>query len=375
MSTQAIRSTRLASAAKLAAALPWTAKPLIALAPMRPSSGPHLAVAVSRAGGIGFMNFNGKPEGLTEDFETAKRSLAESSDGDTKAFADFAAGDLLPIGVGFIVWCDDRAAATAAVEKYRPCAVWLFAPPHGQADLDEWTKGIRAVSPKTQVWIQVGTLQEATEAARSSQAPDVLVIQGMEAGGHGRAVDGIGLTTFLPEAADATLDTGIPLLAAGGIADARGVVSVLALGAAGAAMGTRFLASKEARVAKSYQQAVVDAKDGAKSTARTTIYNQLRGISWPERFSPRGVTNRTWDEYQQGASFDGLKAEFDKALGAGEAGWGPEGRLPTYAGAGVGLVNEVASAGKSWRRYGRIRLVYWKLWQAGLGSRRGLCRD
>ncbi|PKS11697.1 hypothetical protein jhhlp_001685 [Lomentospora prolificans] len=346
MSVQAVQASRLASVKKLAAAFPWTAKPLTALAPMRPSSGPHLAVAVSRAGGIGFMNFDGKPEGLNADFETAKKVFADSPELNSKALSDFAAGGLLPIGIGFIVWCDDRDAAISAVEKYRPCAVWLFAPRNGQKDLDGWIAGIRKVSPKTHVWIQVGTLREAVEAAKSSNAPDVLVIQGTEAGGHGRSVDGIGLTTLLPEVADATRETGIPLIAAGGIADARGVISALGLGAAGAAMGTRFLASTEARLSKGYQQAVVDAKDGAMSTARTTIYNQLRGIHWPEQFSPRGVTNRTWNDFQAGVPFDDLKKSFDEAAKAGDAGWGAEGRLTTYAGAGVGLVNNVASAGE-----------------------------
>ncbi|SPO06059.1 related to oxidoreductase 2-nitropropane dioxygenase family, putative [Cephalotrichum gorgonifer] len=326
---------------KLSQAYPWIASPLIVLAPMRGIAGPTLAVAVSQAGGLGFIAFTGKNSGL-EDLETASQLLRGAKEQDDNSLSGISIGGLLPVGLGFLLWADDLSDAVETVEKYRPCAVWLFAPRGGQEELDQWTLGIRAASPKTQVWIQFGTIGEATAAAGSTSPPDVVVIQGTEAGGHGRAHDGIGTITLLPEAADALRSSGIPIIAAGGIADGRGVVAALSLGASGVAMGTRFLAASEARVSKGYQREIVRVADGAKSTTRTTLYNRLRGtVGWPEEFSPRMVKNRSWGDSQAGVPFDELKRLYDEAGKTGDAGWGPEGRLATYAGAVVGLVHEV----------------------------------
>lgn len=324
------------SKASLADSFPWTTTPLIISAPMRVLAGPKLATAVSSAGGIGFIGPS-TPDKTLSDLADARASLRRSSSADDPP--------RLPVGVGFQCWEGGLEHAVRAVGEHHPCAVWLFAPRGGQAELDEWTEAVRGAYPAVSVWVQVGTLRESLEAARSKSPPDVLVIQGAEAGGHGRARDGMGLMTLLPEAADALADSGIPLIAAGGISDGRGVAAALALGAQGAAMGTRFLASAEARIAKGYQDEVVRATDGASCTARTTLYNRLRGtVGWPEEFSPRGVLNRSWEEYQAGVSEDVLRERYKAAEAEGDAGWGPGGRLATYAGAGVGLVRSVEDA-------------------------------
>jgi nitronate monooxygenase len=173
----------------------------------------------------------------------------------------------------------------------------------------------------------------------------VLVIQGAEAGGHGRAVDGTGFITLLPEIADAISGSGIPLIAAGGVADGRGVVAALGVGAAGVAMGTRFLASHEARIKKGYRDEVVRATDGGVNTVRTQLYNHLRGtFGWPEQWSPRTIVNRSWEEHKAGTGFDEIKKRHDEAVAKGDAAWGPEGWTATYAGANVGLIRSVAGA-------------------------------
>ena len=320
---------------------PWTSAPLIIGAPMRVLSGPELAVAVSRAGGIGFIGPGLKPEATAIDLETAKSLVASAGPEETL-------GGLLPIGVGFQTWNGDVQIAAEAVEKYRPSAAWLFASDKGQAQFDEWTERLRKASPGTQIWVQVGTFREALDAALSSSKPDVLVIQGAEAGGHGRANDGIGFITLLPEVADALRkdDISIPIFAAGGIADGRGVAAALGLGAAGAVMGTRFLAAKEARINAGYQQEVVRASDGGSTTTRTQLYNHLRGtFGWPEAFSPRTIVNKSWEEHNAGVPFDELKKRHDEALKDGPAAWGPEGRTATYAGANIGLVRSVDEGG------------------------------
>lgn len=327
----------------LAQVYPWVKAPFIVGAPMRVMSGPSLAVAVSSAGGLGFIGPTMKAEDLFSDLEKADglirlSPLASATQRSTAA--------LLPIGVGFQTWNGDLKVALSAVQEHRPCAVWLFAPRHGQNELNEWTTGVREASPETQIWIQVGTLGEAIDAVRSSTPPDVLVIQGAEAGGHGRAKDGLGTMALFPEIADVTRESGIPLIAAGGIVDGRGVAAALSLGAAGVAMGTRMLAATETRISKGYQNEVIRATDGATSTVRTQLYNHLRGtFGWPEQFSPRGLINRSWVDHQDGIPFDELKRLHDEAVKSGDAGWGPEGRLATYAGAAVGLVHNVDTAG------------------------------
>lgn len=327
----------------LSETFPWLTTPIIVSAPMRVFSGPKLAASVTQAGGLGFIGPNPKPETTLSDLREA-RALLAGSPGPLGAFMDTS--PTLPVGIGFQCWDGDLAFATDAVAEHKPCAVWLFAPRNGQPELDEWTRAIRAAAPGVSVWTQVGTLTESLEAAHAAAPPDVLVIQGAEAGGHGRAHDGIGLMTLLPEVADALKTSGIPLFAAGGIADGRGVAAALSLGASGAVIGTRFLASPEARISKGYRDEVVRASDGGANTARTMLYNRLRGTTgWPEDFSPRGIVNRSWREYKAGVPFEELRERYREAEKAGDAGWGPEGRLATYAGAGIGLVRSVEDAG------------------------------
>jgi nitronate monooxygenase len=308
---------------------------------MRVMSGPHLALEISKAGGLGFIGPGEKPESTATDLSTIRELLRNS-----KSFPSvLQSTEKLPVGVGFQLWNGDLKSATEAVRQHHPCAVWLFAPRRGQEELDEWTAGLREASPGIHIWHQIGTLRESIEAARSPHRPDVLVIQGAEAGGHGRARDGMGLMALFPEIADQVRESGMLLIATGGIADGRGVAAALALGANGVALGTRFLASTEARIKKGYQDEVVRASDAAQNTTRTQLYNHLRGtFGWPEHWSPRGVVNRSWQDHQVGVSFEELKARHDEAVKSGDDGWGPEGRLATYAGAAIGLIHGVEDA-------------------------------
>jgi enoyl-[acyl-carrier protein] reductase II len=106
---------------------------------------------------------------------------------------------------------------------------------------------------------------KVSHAVRAEEAgADVVVAQGTEAGGH---TGEIGALALVPQVVDAVQ---IPVLAAGGIVDGRGVVAALALGAQGVVIGTRFIASEEATAARSYQQAIVRAGDD--STVRTRCY-------------------------------------------------------------------------------------------------------
>jgi nitronate monooxygenase len=147
---------------------------------MKVIAGPALAVAISNAGGLGFMGPGPSPSDLEPSLQSAA-SLISSSPSLSKFWSEH---QMLPIGVGFQTWAGDLNVASQVLEKFRPSAVWLFAPRHGQKELDEWAKRVREVSKGTQVWIQVPSVREAREAMGSEQRPDVLVVQGADAGGQ-----------------------------------------------------------------------------------------------------------------------------------------------------------------------------------------------
>jgi nitronate monooxygenase len=183
--------------------------------------------------------------------------------------------------------------------------------------------------------------------------PDVFVIQGTDAGGHGLN-RGAGIISLVPETVDALQDLAqsyqiktLPgIIATGGIAESRGVAAALVLGADGICMGTRYLASHEAEIAKGYQREVVRASDGGQTTIRSSVYDELRGTTdWDSRYGGRGVTNKSYDDAISGVDFEENKKLYAKAVELGDQGWGPDARMTTYAGAGVGLVRSVDSAG------------------------------
>lgn len=311
---------------------------------MRVMSGPALALAVSGAGGLGFIGPGIKTQNTHSDLEETL-TLIRNHTQPSSLNSHTSSSSLLPVGVGFQLWADDIEIATAAIQKFQPCAAWLFAPRNGPGEYDTWSRRIREASPQTQIWIQIGTLKEAKQLLQISEKPDIVVVQGAESGGHGRSEDGMGIMSLFPEIADAMEGSQIPLLAAGGIADGRGVAAALCLGASGVAMGSRFLAAQEARISKGYQDEVVRATDGASTTKRTLLYNHLRGtFGWPAGYSPRTIINKSFIESEAGIPFEDLKKRHDEASKLGDAGWGPEGRLATYAGASVGLIHGVPAA-------------------------------
>jgi nitronate monooxygenase len=308
-------------------------------------SGPALAVAVSRAGGLGFIGPGLKTQNVTKDLEEASNLIRKSPI--LGAQRAPSSPQTLPVGIGFQLWADDIDTASSAIKRFKPCAAWLFAPRNGQTDIHTWSRRFREASPQTSIWVQIGTVAEAQSIVESTEKPDVIVVQGAEAGGHGRAHDGMGLISLLPEIADVFAARGvdIPLVAAGGIADGRGAAAAFALGASGVAMGTRFLATNEARIAHGYQAEILRASEGGVSTTRTHLYNHLRGtFGWPEEYSPRTIINRSFVDFQTGRSFEELKVAHDEAVKKGDEAWGPEGRTATYAGAAIGLVKEVKAA-------------------------------
>ena len=380
---------RQVAARELKRAFPWTSTPLIVGAPMRIISDPALALAVSKAGGLGFIGPGAHPSDLASALETTEKLIQDNPDSSSSRFLNLSKESeeessiqrALPIGIGIQTWTGDLGVTTKILKECKrpPCAVWLFAPRHGQAELDEWASGIRNATAtenheeqSTQIWIQVASVKDALSAAHSAQPPNVLVIQGSDAGGHS-LTRSASLTTLLPEVADAlspstpsstcenehnnptspfdTPTNPIPLIAAGGLTDARGVLSALALGACGAAMGTRFLATPEASISPGYVRHVLAATDGGQSTIRTQLYNHLRGnFDWPSEYDARGLVNASWRDFESGVDFGELQRRHEEVKEKGreeEEAWGEKrGRVATYAGTGVGLVREVKGAGE-----------------------------
>ena len=324
---------------------PWTKVPLVAGGPMRLIALAPLATEISKAGGLGFVGAGNDASNLESILEEVK--AIQSTDQTLQQVRH-----VLPVGVGFLLWAGERLLQDAlpSIEKYRPAAVWLFAP-NKTEELVRWTTEVRRVTQGvTKIWIQVGSVKDALEATETC-LPEVLVVQATDAGGHGLERCA-GLIPLLPEIDDTLTsfckqrETDKPkFVAAGGIMDGRGAAAALNLGAVGLVMGTRYLACPEANIAKGYRDAVLKAADGGVNTERGKLYDSLRGtIDWPATYGGRGVLNNSWYDAAQGMSVEENKRLYHEALKKGDKGWGQNARLTTYAGTGVGLVREVKGA-------------------------------
>src|ERR1700722_2082514 len=188
----------------------------IALAPMGGSAGGALAAAVSNGGGLGLIG------GGRSGIDWIDREVAHVVQHTNK-----------PWGIGFLSWAVTIETIGHAL-AYEPSAIMLsFGDPEPFA---------RAVSDSSATLIiQVVSMNEARRAV--DVGADVIVAQGSEAGGHGGTRSTL---PFVPAVVD--LVSPVPVLAAGGIADGRGLAAALSLGAVGVLVGTRFQASDEAIV-------------------------------------------------------------------------------------------------------------------------------
>jgi nitronate monooxygenase len=234
----------------------------IILAPMGGVSGGALAAAVSRAGGLGL--------------------LGPGYDDAAWIEREFAAAGGAAVGIGFITWHlarhPDRLQVALA---RRPAAVML-----SFGDPAPFVPAIRAAGAK--LILQVQTLADARAGA--ALGADLVVAQGTEAGGHGATRATLPL---VPAVVDAIAPT--PVAAAGGIADGRGLAAALVLGAAGALVGTRFYASREALGHAAAKARLVEG--GGDATLRTTVFDLVRGRDWPARFTGRALANRLTESW------------------------------------------------------------------------------
>ncbi|KAL1625626.1 hypothetical protein SLS56_007210 [Neofusicoccum ribis] len=315
---------------------PWTQAPLVINGPMGGFAGPELAASVTNAGGLGFIAGSydlSKLPGQVAEF----RKLVPSNN-----------GGVLPVGLGFLCFGCSIDDAVEVVAETKPAAAWLFAA-NDLADYAPWAQRIRAASPDTAIWIQTGSVAAALEIARAAK-PDALVMQGLDAGGHGLE-KGASIISLLPEAADALQEAGfdaIPLAAAGGIVDARGAAAALTLGASGVVMGTRFLASSEVKH-PGYQRAILAGQDGGQITTRSKVFDEAKaeGNNWPVLYNGRGLVNKTYEDFIGGKTIEEVRKLHGEALKGKDAGFGEEEKRATiWAGTGIGLVRHVLPAGK-----------------------------
>src|SRR6185312_6933787 len=214
----------------------------ILLAPMGSAAGGKLAAAVTHAGGLGMV-------GSGYASETAvRREMTEAGNA--------------RVGVGFILWALDQKPEVLDVAlDAKPAAIML-----SFGDPSPYTARIKAAGSK--IICQVQTLEQAREAAAAGA--DVIIAQGRDAGGHSGTTRGtIGLVPAVVDAVGS-----IPVVAAGGIADGRGLAAALALGAAGVSMGTRFTATRESLWDQAMKDKTVAA--GGDQTAQTRVFDIVR---------------------------------------------------------------------------------------------------
>lgn len=242
----------------------------VLLAPMAGVSGGALAAAVSKAGGLGLIGGGyGDADWLEREF-------------------DVASG--VRIGVGFVTWSMARQPHLLDLAlNQSPVALML-----SFGDFKPFLPQIRDEQAK--LIVQVQTLDQAREAVDAGV--DAIVAQGTEAGGHGgtRAT-----MPFVPAVAD--IAKGIPVIAAGGIADGRGLAAALALGASGVLCGTGFFASDESLAKNNAKQVAV--RGSGDDTVRSSVFDMARGLDWPDDWNLRTMRNsftRRWSSDTDGLS-------------------------------------------------------------------------
>lgn len=282
----------------------------IVLGPMGGVSGGRLAAAVSNAGGLGLVGGGyGDPQWLRTELNCV------------------AATARAPWGVGLITWAANADIVALAL-TYRPHAFML-----SFGDPLPYVAAIKAAGCK--VICQVQDLDAARQA--HDAGADLIVAQGTEAGGHGGARSTLPL---VPAVVD--LVAPIPVVAAGGIADGRGLAAALMLGAQGALIGTRFYACTEALGHERAKQCIAEADGGR--TARTRVFDIVRGYDWPGGYTGRALVNpfmRRWHG-QEDALATNVHAErtaFYKAAQEGDVD-----TAMVWAGEAVDLIDRVEDA-------------------------------
>ncbi len=286
----------------------------ILLAPMDIVSDGRLAATVSKAGGFGIIGGGyGDEAWLTREMDAAGSAR---------------------VGVGFITWslAKQPRLLDMVLERKPPAIMLSF------GDVAPFAAKIKRAGAVLIAQVQ---LVEQAKAALA-QGADVLVAQGGEAGGHG-----VSRGTFALVPAICDLAPSTPVVAAGGVADGRGLAAALMLGADGALVGTRFYASTEAAGHADAKAMIVKASGDA--TVRSILFDIARRNVWPAPFTGRVLQNE-FSARWRGREAD-LMQDHDEAARYAEArSKGDFKTAAVIAGEGVDLVQDIAPAAEVVRR-------------------------
>lgn len=285
-----------------------------AIAPYTP---PELVAAVSNAGALGTVSTG------FQSIDQVRSNIRRTQELTDKPFV-----------VNFVTRALDDEMFELAVEA-RPKAVSFALGNPGDHIKRAHDAGLLVIQ-------QVHTAEQAQTAAE--WGADVIIAQGTEAGGFGQTVAALPL---VPQVIDAVAP--VPVLAAGGIADGRGLAAALVLGAQGANVGTRFLAATEASTEEEWKQALVDAQ--SEDAIRFEAFNDLVPPSGGSfETAPRVLRSRFIEEWQQHRDYarpevDSLRGQIMSAM--------QQGRIFEYlpfSGQSAGLIHDILPAGEIVRR-------------------------
>ena len=220
---------------------------------------PRLAAAVSNAGALGMVTLTWSDDAGAVVRETAALTAR-------------------PFGGNLVLTEDHHRRLGQALDAGLRIVSFMWGDPGGYTEQVHDAGGI--------VMHTVGSAEEARRAVGSGA--DVIVAQGWEAGGH--VWGSVATLPLVPAVVDAV--TPVPVIAAGGIGDARGVAAVLALGAQAAWLGTRFLLAEEMPLHEDYRRRLIAAAE-----TDPQWYPNLYDVGWPD--SPhRALRNSTADAWQ-----------------------------------------------------------------------------
>lgn len=239
-----------------------TRVPLIG-APMAGPAGGRLAHAITRAGGLGMVGV-----GPGRDAEWVRQEAA------------VAGADGTAYGLGLLAWALEAAPGQLeAALELRPALVSVSFGPYAGPVRRLREAGILTAT-------QVGSLADLDEAVAAGV--DVVVVRGAEGGGHGR--NDLGTLPLLQLALERT---DLPVYAAGGILNHRGLAAVLAAGAAGAWVGTAFLGCEESEGSPAAKAALFAADE----TGYGRVFDRAQQAAWPREFGGRAVANAFFEEW------------------------------------------------------------------------------
>ncbi|XP_010270915.1 PREDICTED: nitronate monooxygenase-like [Nelumbo nucifera] len=300
----------------------------IVLAPMGPDvAGPKLVAAVANAGGIGLLVSPVNSYDMTVKAITETRKLTDK-----------------PFGAGILLEFDNTRTVQAIFDEKLACM---------QVYWGDFTKEMVDEAHKHGVKIlhQIGSLKDAEKAIAAGV--DCIIVQGVEAGGH--IIGTVGLIALLPRVVDLVGDREIAVVAAGSIADPRGYVAALSLGAHGICMGTRFVATKESYANHYYKQQLLHYTEA--DTDRTDLYNRatwrspVRCLNTPFhqqwKNAPESVENNEEQPIVSYSIIHGEETVLRRFAGqvANPTTAGELENMVMYAGQGVGLIKEILPAG------------------------------